>query len=283
MLTHIFSGNLGTLVRKLELKMNKSKWQTVAVLFLITLSIIVISTTQANAQDGIVRYLEAQFKEQNISVSEITVLNASPLRLLIIVQSADEWSSTEDSIMLNAVDRTVFIYARQEGFKVESLVKVLQDKDGNQLDYSDKTVDSERLDTMLAAQDSPLALSDKETASLLSERIDPFLDEYDLRDIPFVLNVTSVGGFQTVNLELQTSTIDVANKAAFFFWSLPHFSLFEELNTGGAHIALYKAKITDENGVKLFDYLYDFQLGSGGWTQDERLVELGGNSAPSIP
>lgn len=261
--------------------MKNSKLFLGIILVLIVVGVAIATFLQANAQEDVIHYLEGKFKDQNIPVVEITILKASPLSLRIIVQSADEWTTTDDTVILNAVDRAVFIYARQDGYAVESLVRILQDSQGKQLDYTEKGADSEQLDKILTLNASLSILTDEDTKTLLSEKINHFLDEYNLQDAPVTLDVSSIDGYQTLTLELKTSSLDVANNAAFFFWSLPHFTLFDEIKADGANIALYRAKIIDENGKNLFDYFYDFQLGSGGWTQDERLQSpSGGGPVP---
>lgn len=229
----------------------------------------------ASNQADFIRYLDKKFKEENIPVVERTVLEKSPLRLRIVVRSADEWTGTDDMVIMNSVERIVFIDARREGYIVENLVSILQDSQGEQLDYTEMGADHKQLDHILARDTSWWRLSDKKTKALLMKKIDPFLGEYHLHDVPFTLEVSSKDRNQTVNLELQTSSLDVANNAAFFFWTLPHFALFNEVNAAGANIVLYRAKIIDENGANLLDLTYDFQLGSGGWTQSEKLIELG--------
>jgi hypothetical protein len=262
---------------------NLKLFSNMLLVIIVFIVILVVSSTRANAQEDVVRYLGDKFEEQNIPVVEITVLDASPLRLRIVVQSADEWTNTDDTVILNAVDRAVFIYARQEGFVIESLVRILQDSQGKQLDYTEKQADSERLDQILALNISSAILTDEDTKTLLLEEINPFLDEYNLHGVPIALDVSSTDGYQTLTLNLQTSSLDDANNAAFFFWSLPHFSLFNKVNSEGAKIVLYRAKIIDEKGANLLDYMYDFQLGSGGWTQDERLAKLGGDPGSTTP
>jgi hypothetical protein len=260
----------------------KKNWSYISIIFIVA-GIIIVSYTQVNAQDGVVRYLEERFKEQNINILEITVLEMSPLNLRIVVQSEDDWTTTDDTVVLNAIDRTVFINARSEGFLIVNLVKILQNSEGEQLDLSEKTLDSEQLDQLLALSAFPLILTDEATKALFLERIKPYVDQYNLGDIPIILDVSSANGYQILNLELQTSSLDVADAAAFFFWSLPQFPLFDEINAQGARIVLYRAKIYDMNGASLLDYFYDFQLKSGGWTQDERLTKLGGSPQPSDP
>ena len=260
--------------------MTKTKIFSAIVLILVIVA--VFTSLRVAAQEDVVHYLKSYFEEQRIPVSEIAILESSPLRLRIIVQSVDEWTNIEDTIILNAVDRAVFVHAHEKGYVVESLVRILQDNQGRQLDYTEKSVDFKQIEKILNQDTLHLALTDKETKEFLTGKIEPFLDEYNLHGNPIVFEVASVDGYQTLTLEMKTDSLDVANNAAFFFWSLPHFALFDDANIAGASIALYRARITDENGDDLFDYIYDFQLGSGGWTQDERLQPLGGGeSEPS--
>jgi hypothetical protein len=243
---------------------------------------IVGSSIQASAQENVIRYLDRKFKEENIPVVEITVLEEVPLRLRIVVQSADEWTTTEDMVILNSVERAVFIDAPQEGYIVESLVSILQDSQGKQLDYTEQSANDEQIEMSLDINKSSLKLTDEETKVLLMKKIDPFLDEYHLRGTTIMLDVFSKDGDQTVSLELQASSLDIANNAAFFFWVLPNFALFDEVNAEGANMVSYRARIIDQNGANLLDLIHDFQLGSGGWTQSEKLMDLG-NPPPSSP
>lgn len=250
-------------------------------LFIVAVS-IAGSLSQASAQEDVIRYLDKNFKEENVPVVEITILEEEPLRLRIIVQSADEWTTTEDMVILNSVERAVFVDAPADGYIVESLESILQDSQGKQLDYTKQDANKKQLERVLASGKRLLELTDEKTRNLLIKKINPFLDEYNLDGVPITVDVSSTEGKQTVNLGLQTSSLDTANSAAFFFWVLPNFALFDEVNAEGANLVLYRAKIIDENGVRLLDLVHDFQLGSGGWTQSERLINLD-NSIPSSP
>jgi hypothetical protein len=71
-----------------------------------------------------------------------------------------------------------------------------------------------------------------------------------------------------------------AEKTASLLWSFQHTKYFRELKENGSQIAVYRARLLDEKGIILLDYLYDFQVNSGSWVQDERIPPLGGSPPP---
>jgi|CXWL01.1.fsa_nt_gi hypothetical protein len=247
-------------------------------LFLMTVW-VVVSCSRGSAQEGVVTYLEERFKQKNIPITEITVLQETPLRLQIVVQGSSQGVTTDDMVMLKSIDREVFIFARQQGYLVESYISILNDNQGNQLDWTKQYAD---LDKITALNMSHATLSDEVVQKIVSGRIHPYLKEYNLDDKNIIINISSEEGLQTLTFQLETASLEEADTAAFFFWTLSHFPLFSEINEQGAQIVWYRAKITNENGENLFDYFYDFQLDSGGWTQAERLQSPNGEGPGSI-
>jgi hypothetical protein len=51
----------------------------------------------------------------------------------------------------------------------------------------------------------------------------------------------------------------------------------------GARIVFYRAKIIGENDDTLFDYVLDTEMGSGGWTIDDKLQNPSGDGLPPAP
>ena len=253
--------------------MKRSKLPLRIVLILIGISAAVGLYMRVNAQEGVVTYLEERFEQKNIPVTEITILQETPLHLQIVVLGSNQGVTTDDMIMLKSIDREVFIFARQQGYLVDSYIRILRDNQGNQLDQTKQYAEVDRI---TALNLSHAVLSDEAVQNMVSEGIHPYLKEYNLDDANIIINISSEEGLQTLTFKLETASLEEADTAAFFFWTLSHFPLFSEINEQGAQIVWYRAKITDENGENLFDYFYDFQLGSGGWTQAERLQSPSG-------
>ncbi len=103
---------------------------------------------------------------------------------------------------------------------------------------------------------------------------------FSVGDVIFDISISSDEGLQTLTVNAMAESLDQANKISFFLWALPDTSLIGDINSQGARIIFYKAKLIDENNELLFDYVMDLEMGSGGWNIDDRLQNPSGDGPP---
>jgi len=185
---------------------------------------------QAPAQEGVVSYLEERFKELNIPVTEITILGESPLHLQVVVQSTSESASFDEFLTLHAVEREVFITARQHGYAVDRLTKILVDSQGKRLYAEDTGFNAE----LMVIDVSPSILSNEETKELISDLL---VDKYQFQG-NFIANVSvsSSDGLQTLDLQLTAPSPEEVNKVVYLVYGISIFA--EDVNAQGAQIVM---------------------------------------------
>lgn len=251
--------------------MNKKTIYSVALLTLGIIGIFFAFFIQAYAQKGedIVPYLEQRFKQDNIPVVEIAVIRHFPLHLRVTVQGTGNWRSAENSAIWESIQRTVFLDAHQDGYRVESLVGLLRNNQGVQMDYTVQDAGQVQFDRPVATRSSSERLTDEETKELLIKKIVPLLDEYHLHGVPITVDIFTDAGKQTVIVELQVSSKDVEN-AVFFAWKLPELGVFAEADAEGAHIFRYRPRVMDETGTNLTEMI-SFQFPD---LADDREIDL---------
>ncbi len=201
------------------------------------------------------KYLEERLKQQNVPVSEIKVLQQSPLQIEVIVRSMsdDDKGMPEDAINMLLVHHET-ILANQRGCRIDGVTRVLINKMGKRIFGVFDSLDTKKVPPQLPRS----AVSDAATEKAAKEKI-------KLHGLALAnTKVSSVEGIQTLNLELSSSSIEEANHL------LPQFipSLYATipaLNAAGSQIALYKVEVRDQNGNMLFTYIRDIQLGHETW------------------
>ncbi|MBI5823960.1 MAG: hypothetical protein HZB18_08045 [Chloroflexi bacterium] len=258
----------------------KSKLMSRILVVLISISVVAGVYVRVNAQEEVVNYLYGRFKQKNIPVTEITVLEKSPLNLQVVIQSANPWVTAEDIKIMSMVDREIFVFARQQGYYVDAYTLILEDSQGKQLDSTTKQPDIESNSHL---NFSPATLTDEVVQNMALERMNSYLDKFKLDNVNLTINISSDEGLQTLTLDVRTDSLGKANDIALFLWALPDTSFIDDLNAQGARIVFYRAKIIGENDDTLFDYVLDTEMSSGGWTIDDRLQNPSGDGPPPAP
>lgn len=239
------------------------------------------------AQEDVVQFLRVQLERQNIPVVEIETIELFPLRLEIILKSESAFVTREDQKNLHAVDRAVIVTARQQGYVIDSYVKILIDDQGNEIYKLDKYNIS---DTLLNADPSLLnapdnALSYNEIEDLAREEIYDLTAKYNLSEFDFEVSVSSLEeGFQSLNVTVLAKTLDDGYSIAGLIFPLEG-SVIPEINEKGAQIVLFEFEINDEAGNYLLRYFMDMQLQTGNWSHSDTFpINLfGSQPAPAPP
>jgi hypothetical protein len=250
----------------------------IILLFFITIW-AVASCSGRSAQKDVVTYLTEEFKLQNVPVKEVVVLEENPLKIQIVATSfQNEGITFEDHLTLNSVDRIVALFAREKGYYIQSYRTIIQDNKGNQLFGEERIVDVEQINSVLNGIQTNI--SDNSVNALAIREVDMLLSDYKLENVSALVDVTSLNGSRYLYVQLSLPSMANVEKAATLLWVFHHTKYFRELKENGSQIAVYRAKLLDEKGVTLLDYLYDFQVNSGSWVQDERIPPLGGSPGP---
>lgn len=251
--------------------MNKKTFYLVLMLMLAMLGTFFVFFVGASAQktEAIVPYLAEKFKQEHIPVVEIRVINERPLQLCIVVPGSNTWNDAMNSAVWTSMQRIVFLDAKQDGYRVERLIGILQNNQGAQLDSIEQDAGQVWFDRHVTPRAASERLTDEETKELLIKKIVPSLDDYHLDGIPMTVDVFSDAGKQTVVVELQAASQDVEN-AVFFAWKLPDSGAFSEADAEGAHIFRYLPRVIDETGTNLTEMI-DFQFPN---SSDDREIDL---------
>lgn len=242
--------------------------------FLITVGIavgIVVSlSTKTTAQNDAVTYLEERYKLQNIPVTEITVLQESPLRLQIVIQTASEGSvgTPDDPINYHLVEREV-VLAAKKGYFIESFIRIFINTKGKQISKADSRVhaDFKTLDI------TPSLTADNITKDMVNGNLNLYGMSLSSMD------VSSSDGLQFLTLQVTSSSLEDANRAGpQLVGSLP--KLIDSINAQGAKIVMCRLEIRDEKGDILLNYLVDLQLDTQSWWKDENFTDTWSEGPP---
>lgn len=255
--------NFTIMDHNLEAKMKYKKLVLRSLLFLISAGAIFGVYTKVKAQGEIEVYLEERFKQQNVPVVEITVLQKLPINLQVAIQSISdgEKAAPEDPINLNLVNHEV-ILASQQGYLIERFAVILLNNKGEQMARVEHS--TEITDFFIATNSS--SISDEATLSEINGKMN--LYGLSLMD----QDISSSNGVQTVNMTLSTQSVDAANVA------LPQFMpslrlLLEDVNSQGAQITICKLQLKDKNGDLLLNYIIDLQLRTENWWMADNLTQ----------
>jgi hypothetical protein len=214
---------------------------------------------QGQAQQAIVSYLEERLRQQNVPVVEITVLQQSPMRLQITIQSRSDGKKAmpEDPINLGLVRREV-ILASQQGYSVERIMIVLLNNQGEPMGKTDESVNIPHTLSHLS-----VATIDNATArNLINEKINLYGMSLTSMDI------TSSDGLQFVTLQLSTPSLEEANRVIVRFMDSLQ-PMLAEINTQGAQIATFRLELKDAQGNFILTYIIDLETNSeNGWMAD---------------
>lgn len=102
---------------------------------------LLASCSERDTKEGVVIYLKERFEKQNVPIAEITVLQESPLRLQIVIQTAGDGKigTPDDPINFHLVEREV-VLAAKKGYFVESFSRVFVNSKGEKFIKADTPV-----------------------------------------------------------------------------------------------------------------------------------------------
>lgn len=210
---------------------------------------------QPTPNQDIVSYLEFQLKERNVPFTKIQVIQESPLQIEIDIQSLSEGKDwmPEDFENLYLARREA-ILATEKGYNIERYTEVLLNKRGESISWARIKINGEISYIKL----TPSNITDVAALDLVSPKIDTFGMA--------ILNseVSSFDGFQTLNLNLSTNSLEEANQALPQIRESLH-PLTKDINAQGAQVVMVKLKVIDKKGEILLNYLLDLQFKTEGW------------------
>lgn len=265
------------------MKNSKKIIALIAIFMVISGALGYYTIVQARKQE-VVEYLSQRFHAANLPVTDIEVIELSPLQIQIVVQSLGDFITPEDSINLHKVDREVFIVARQNGYKIERYTRILQDSNGKQLYKLDHGVADiqQAIEGMIAPE-----ISENDAQKILTEKINLLAEQYDIQKAKTKIDVSSFGEARFLEIQFIVSSIDEAYRIFGLLSNLfiyPTDRLIADLNDQGGNIAMCSYKIIDNNNTTLFFYFFDYQLQRGTWSSAENFeVDLGVSDPPSAP
>ncbi len=122
----------------------KSKLIIRLLVAIVSLGVAVGVYWKVNAQEEMINFLYGEFEQKNIPVTEITILERTPLSIQIMIQARNPWTTAEDIHAMSLVDREIQFFAAREGYKIDSYTKILIGSDGKQLEITTQKTDPER-------------------------------------------------------------------------------------------------------------------------------------------
>lgn len=241
------------------------------------------SVAQARKQE-VVEYLSQRFQAANLPVTDIEVVELSPLRLQIVVQSLSDYITPEDSINLHKVDREVFIVARKNDYNIERYTRILKSSNGEQLYKAD--LGTTYIQQAIEDMSSP-GISDNDVKKILTDQISLWIEQYKIQETKIKIDVSTIDGGQYLEISLEAPSLEEAYNVFGFLRSkliYPTDSLIAEVNAQGGRIVMCTYKIEDDKRNTLFFYFFDYQLQRGTWSSAEKFeVDLGVSDPPPAP
>lgn len=241
------------------------------------------TVAEARKQE-VVDYLRQRFQSANLPVTDIEVIELTPLRIQIVVQSLGDYITPEDSINLHKVDREVFIVARKNDYYIERYTRILRNNKGEQLYKAD--LGTTYIQQAIEDMGSP-GKSDNEAKKILADQINLWVEEYQIQETKAKIDVSTIDGGQYLEITFEAPSIEEAYKVFGFLSSkliYPKDSLIVEVNAQDGRIVMCMYKIEDAKKNTLFFYFFDYELQKGTWSNmDNFEVDLGGGGPPSIP
>lgn len=237
------------------------------------------SHAQAQRKADVVEYLNQRFQSRNLPVISIEILELSPLKLQIVVESMGDDITPQDLKNLRKVDREVFIVAHKNGYIVERYTRILQDSQGNQL-YKLEQGPAE-----VNQPTRPPTVSDNDVRKLLRKRVESLLNEHGIPNVKVTIDVYTIDGSQSLDMQIAVSSIDEAYSAFGFLHDnliYPLDPVIAAVNDQGGQIIVTSYEIIDNEDQILFFYVFDYQLQRGTWSNSTNFpVDLseGGGTA----
>jgi hypothetical protein len=221
------------------------------------------SHAQAQRKADVVEYLNQRFQSRNLPVISIEILELSPLKLQIVVESMGDDITPQDLKNLRKVDREVFIVAHKNGYIVERYTRILQDSQGNQL-YKLEQGPAE-----VNQPTRPPTVSDNDVRKLLRKRVESLLNEHGIPNVKVTIDVYTIDGSQSLDMQIAVSSIDEAYSAFGFLHDnliYPLDPVIAAVNDQGGQIIVTSYEIIDNEDQILFFYVFDYQLQRGTWS-----------------
>jgi hypothetical protein len=221
------------------------------------------SLVQPTLQQDVVDYLEERLKKQDVPVIQITILQVSPLQIEITTQSqsdGEEWMP-EDFVYFHLVRREI-ILANIGGYAIDRYTEIMLNKHGESIAWISIKAEERAISYM----PPPSTSTDESTMGLVNEN----MNTYGM--VVASEEISSLEGFQTLSLNLSTTSLDEANKVIPQFIDSLH-SLAMDINAQGGRVIMIRAEIKDENGNILLDYLLDLQLDMETWWKADGITD----------
>ncbi len=210
--------------------------------------------------DNAIKYLEERFKEQNIPVLTIKVLQENPLQLEFVIQSESdgEKGTPEDPINYHMVVREATL-AKQQGYIITYITEIFLNKKGDQISKSEDSVNP---DVSVFLEFSPAKIDDVSVKEMMLNKKNALeVSEEDL-------SVSSINGLQTLNVTKIVPTLEEANQIG--LETVGNLRpLVADVNNQGAQIVMVHVEIKNEKGDFFFNYLLDLQMTSESWWMAE--------------
>jgi hypothetical protein len=213
------------------------------------------ATIQPPPKQDVVSYLKQRLQQQNVPLSQIKVLQDSPLELEITLQSLSigDRSLPEDFMNEHLTVREV-VLANRQGYKIHGLTRIVQNINGEIIDWFWTKIENGIRYTELG----PARIANSQANDIARQKVNAHgmsISE---------LNISSLDGLQVLTLHLSAKSLEEANR------ELPPFidslrPLATDMNARGTQIAMINVEVKGERGEILLNYVMDLQFRTVGW------------------
>lgn len=227
-------------------------WLTIRVLSLLAIGLAAGANAGVTAQQDVAGYLETRFKELNVPVVSVRIVQEVPMEVEITLLSEGlkgHQATASDMQNYYHIERELRLAGRQ-GYAVDSFTLIKRDAEGQEWRSVFGSVSP-----IYAQLDSTAAsFSDAATADLIRSRLDPGALSVNS------IEVVSSEGPQLAELQLSAPSLEVANESVPVFWPALRTAI-GELNAEGARILILRVQLRDSTGSLLIDYVRDREIG----------------------
>jgi hypothetical protein len=226
---------------------------TIRVLSLLAMALVAGANASVTAQQDVAAYLEARFKELNVPVVSVRIVQEDPLEveLTLLSEGRSGGPGTANDVRNSyQVDRELRLAGRQ-GYAIDRFTLIKRDAEGQEWRSRFGSVSP----IFNQVESTATSFSDAATADLIRSRIDA--GALSLTSI----EITSSEGPQNAVLQLVAPSLEAANREVPAVWP----SLVREidrLNMEGARILILRVELRDSTGALLIDYVRDDEIGS---------------------
>lgn len=225
------------------------------------------SVQEEKLQQDIVSFLSDQLKKQNVPLASIEILQESPLKVEISIQST---SLTDKPLPEDVINRhwayRETIFARQSGFNIDEVVLKVVNQNHAQIYWASHSLNDEfyPLDFLFSPITDAPTLDESEIEKVVQETMSP--GGMTIREV----EINSSHDFRVLTIRFLSPSVQTANETIpqLILSSLPE--LMREVNQRGANVAIIILEVKDEQGIPLFTYLIDSQIGTEiAWQGDD--------------